>query len=119
MSATEVTDPPADLATPPAPKKLHGFAAMDPAKHRELASRGGKKVQALGKGHQFTPDEARAAGVKGGNAVSQNREHMRTIGSKGGWICAQDPAHMSAIGKKGAATRHGKNKAPPVADVEK
>jgi general stress protein YciG len=93
---------------PAPPKAKRGFAAMDPEKHREIAQLGGRTVHALGNGHKFTTDEARAAGTKGGRIVSQNREHMRTIGSKGGWICAQDPAHMAAIGRKGAAVRHSK-----------
>lgn len=69
----------------PEPKKARrGFAAMDPAKQRELASRGGKAAQASGHGHQFTPEEARAAGQRGGAVVSRDRQHMAAIGSRGG-----------------------------------
>jgi general stress protein YciG len=50
-------------------KSRKGFAAMDPAKVREISSRGGKAAHAQGKAHQFTTEEAREAGRKGGRAV--------------------------------------------------
>ena len=65
-------------------KERRGFASMDPAKQREIASKGGKAAHAKGTAHEFTADEARLAGSKGGKAVSQNREHMAEIGRKGG-----------------------------------
>ena len=49
-------------------KSLRGFAAMDPAKQREIASRGGKAAHLKGTAHEFTPEEARIAGSKGGRA---------------------------------------------------
>ncbi len=61
-----------------------GFASMDPERQREIASRGGKAAHEKGTAHEFTADEAREAGRKGGQKVSQNREHMRRIGQKGG-----------------------------------
>lgn len=68
----------------PAPAKKRGFAAMDPAKQREIASRGGRKAHAIGKAHQFTSQEASVAGRLGGQAVAQDREHMSRIGRLGG-----------------------------------
>ena len=65
-------------------KKLRGFAAMDQAKQREIASKGGKAAHEKGTAHEFTSEEAREAGRKGGEVVSQNREHMAQIGRKGG-----------------------------------
>lgn len=65
-------------------KKKRGFAAMDKEKHREIASKGGKAAHELGRAHQFTSEEAREAGKKGGKTVSQDREHMAAIGRKGG-----------------------------------
>jgi len=64
------------------PKK-QGFAAMDPAAHRALCSKGGKAAHAKGVGHEWTPEQAREAGRKGGQKVAQDREHMREIGKKG------------------------------------
>ena len=61
-----------------------GFASMDPEKQRSIASKGGKAAHAKGTAHEFTPEEAREAGRKGGMVVSQNREHMAAIGREGG-----------------------------------
>ena len=61
-----------------------GFGSMDQSRQKEIASKGGKAAHRSGHAHQFTKDEARAAGRKGGEAVSSNREHMREIGKKGG-----------------------------------
>lgn len=61
-----------------------GFASMDPERQKLIASQGGKAAHAKGSAHEFTTDEARNAGRKGGLAVSQNREHMSTIGREGG-----------------------------------
>jgi len=57
---------------------------MDPKRQREIASMGGHASQASGRAHQFTTEEARAAGRKGGLAIGANREHMAEIGRKGG-----------------------------------
>lgn len=61
-----------------------GFASMDPERQKLIASQGGKAAHAKGSAHEFTADEARNAGRKGGLAVSQNREHMSAIGREGG-----------------------------------
>ena len=61
-----------------------GFASMDPAKQREIASKGGKAAHQKGTAHEFTSDEARVAGRKGGEAVSRDRAHMSAIGREGG-----------------------------------
>jgi uncharacterized protein len=61
-----------------------GFAGMDEEKQREIASKGGKASHEKGTGHEFTPEEAREAGRKGGEAVSKDREHMADIGREGG-----------------------------------
>src|SRR6201989_1181148 len=57
-----------------------GFASMDATKQREIASKGGRAAHAKGTAHEFTSDEARVAGRKGGEAVSRDRQHMSTIG---------------------------------------
>lgn len=61
-----------------------GFASMDASKQREIASKGGKAAHAKGTAHEFTSDEARVAGRKGGEAVSRDRAHMSAIGREGG-----------------------------------
>ncbi len=61
-----------------------GFALMDPQRQKEIARKGGRAAHEKGTAHQFTPDEARQAGRKGGMVVSQHREHMVEIGRSGG-----------------------------------
>jgi hypothetical protein len=61
-----------------------GFASMDAAKQRSIASRGGRAAHEQGTAHEFSSEEARAAGRKGGEVVSANRAHMAAIGRKGG-----------------------------------
>lgn len=48
-----------------------GFASMDQERQKEIASKGGKAAHLSGNAHQFTSEEAREAGRKGGQA-SQN-----------------------------------------------
>jgi len=57
---------------------------MDSMKQREIARKGGRAAHVKGTAHEFTKDEARAAGRKGGERVSTNREHMSRIGRIGG-----------------------------------
>jgi general stress protein YciG len=79
----------------------HGFAAWDPDKRRQVASRGGKAAHAKGTAHKFTPDEAQRAGRKGGEVVSSDRSHMSRIGRQGGEAVAADREHMRQIGQRG------------------
>lgn len=58
----------------PKPKKRRGFAAMDPKRVSEIASKGGKAAHAAGTAHEFTRDEAREAGRKGGFATHAKRK---------------------------------------------
>lgn len=45
-------------------RSLRGFAAMDPKRQREIASLGGRAAHQSGHAHEFTSEEARAAGKK-------------------------------------------------------
>jgi general stress protein YciG len=51
---------------------------MDPAKQREIASKGGKAAHQKGTAHEWTSEEAREAGRKGGMA-----SHRRKQGDSG------------------------------------
>lgn len=51
-------------AVPTQVRKRRGFAAMDPEVQRQIASQGGRAAHAGGKAHEFTSEEARAAGAK-------------------------------------------------------
>ena len=61
-----------------------GFASMDPQRQKEIASRGGRAAHEKGTAHEFSSDEARKAGRKGGEAVSRDRSYMAMIGRRGG-----------------------------------
>ncbi len=52
-------------------KLRRGFAAMSPERRREIATLGGRAVQAKGVGHSWTSGEATVAGRKGGQAWSE------------------------------------------------
>jgi general stress protein YciG len=80
----------------------HGFAGMAPELRRELASKGGKAAHAKGTAHEYSSDEAKVAGRKGGESVARNRAHMAEIGRKGGEKTAQNPERMAELGRKGA-----------------
>jgi general stress protein YciG len=49
-------------------KEDRGFASMDRNKQRQIASKGGKAAHQKGTGHEWTSEEAREAGRKGGMA---------------------------------------------------
>jgi len=81
-----------------------GFASMDATKQREIASKGGRAAHAKGTAHEFTSDEARVAGRKGGEAVSRDRAHMSAIGREGGHSrgrARQSQSPSSSIGSSG------------------
>lgn len=53
-------------------KSNRGFASMDPQRQREIASEGGRAAHEKGTAHEFTSEEAREAGRKGGQARSES-----------------------------------------------
>ena len=55
-------------------KSNRGVASMDPERQRQIASEGGKAAHEKGTAHEFTSEEAREAGRKGGMARSANRK---------------------------------------------
>lgn len=75
------TTPVPGAAVPPPPR---GFQRLSKQHHRLLASLGGKTAHASGLAHEYTSEEARLAGRKGGAVISRDREHMSRIGRKGG-----------------------------------
>jgi uncharacterized protein len=54
---------------------------MDRAKQREIASKGGKAAHQKGTAHEWTSEEARDAGRKGGIASHQRRREQMGGGS--------------------------------------
>nr|WP_308477910.1 KGG domain-containing protein [Nannocystis bainbridge] len=84
-----------------------GFAGMDAEKQREIARKGGRAAHEKGTAHEFDSDEARAAGRKGGEVVSQNREHMAEIGAKGGHASHSNRANSSRDRNRGQRSGQG------------
>jgi general stress protein YciG len=62
-------------------KEDRGFASMDRAKQREIASKGGKAAHQKGTAHEWTSEEARDAGRKGGIASHQRRREQASTTS--------------------------------------
>src|SRR5262249_39784161 len=80
-------------------KKGRGFAGMDRAKQRAIASKGGKAAHQKGTAHEFTPEEARIDDRKGGQAAKQKgRAHEFTA------------EEARAAGRKGGQAAHDKNR---------
>jgi general stress protein YciG len=59
-------------------KERRGFASMSPEKQREIASKGGRAAHEKGTAHEWTPDEARSAGRKGGQISRGGRGRLVT-----------------------------------------
>jgi general stress protein YciG len=57
-------------------KEDRGFASMDRQKQRDIASKGGKAAHAKGTAHEWTSEEAREAGRKGGMASHRRRKEF-------------------------------------------
>lgn len=63
-------------------KEDRGFASMDRAKQREIASKGGKAAHQKGTAHEWTSEEARDAGRKGG--IASHRRRREQLAATGG-----------------------------------
>jgi uncharacterized protein len=70
-------------------KEDRGFASMDRAKQREIASKGGKAAHQKGTAHEWTSEEARDAGRKGGLA-SHKRRREQMLAAGGGTPSTSD-----------------------------
>jgi general stress protein YciG len=57
-------------------KEDRGFASMDRSKQREIARKGGKAAHMKGTAHEWTSEEARLAGRKGGMASHKRRKPL-------------------------------------------
>jgi general stress protein YciG len=84
-------------------KEDRGFASMDRAKQREIASKGGKAAHQKGTAHEWTSEEARDAGRKGGIASHRRRREQQGVTSgegsgavEGGGSAFETPAGQTA-----------------------
>jgi general stress protein YciG len=59
-------------------KEDRGFASMDRSKQRDIASKGGKAAHQKGTAHEWTSEEAREAGRKGGMASHRRKQEQQT-----------------------------------------
>jgi len=57
-------------------KERRGFASMSPEKQREIASKGGRAAHQKGTAHEWTSEEARTAGRKGGQVSRGGRGRL-------------------------------------------
>jgi general stress protein YciG len=58
-------------------KARRGFAAMSPERQREIASQGGRAAHVQGVAHEWSREEAKEAGRKGGRASGDKRKSQR------------------------------------------
>jgi general stress protein YciG len=75
-------------------KERRGFASMSPEKQREIASKGGRAAHQKGTAHEWTSDEARSAGRKGGQISRGGRG--RLVDEPAGEAIAPDAIISSA-----------------------
>jgi general stress protein YciG len=80
-----------------------GFGSMSPERRREIAAMGGHKAQALGRGHRFTPERARAAGKRCAELHPMTPERAIELGRKGGEN--QRPEHIENLWRLSMASR--------------
>jgi general stress protein YciG len=59
-------------------KSRGGFAAISPEQQRRIASEGGRASHQSGRGHRFSPEEAREAGRKGGQISRRGKKKTDT-----------------------------------------
>jgi general stress protein YciG len=82
-----------------------GFASMDPARQREIASQGGKAAHAKGTAHEFTSEEARRAG-----SMSHGNRQSAAADSASGSRSAAAPGASAPKSGNRQSTRGSGNK---------
>jgi general stress protein YciG len=78
-------------------KERRGFASMSPEKQREIASKGGRAAHQKGTAHEWTSEEARSAGRKGGQISRGGRGRLvepPMVGGGGAMIPEPGPADV-------------------------
>ena len=76
-------------------KERRGFASMTPEKQREIASKGGRAAHQKGTAHEWTSEEARSAGRKGGQ-ISRGGRGRLVDGDASTAMSATEPGDTSA-----------------------
>ncbi|HEX7681421.1 MAG TPA: KGG domain-containing protein [Thermoanaerobaculia bacterium] len=78
-------------------KEDRGFASMDSGKQRDIASKGGKAAHQKGTAHEWTSEEARAAGRKGGMASHRRKQEQQLTPDSDGARNVRDSADVAPI----------------------
>jgi len=96
-------------------KSNRGFASMDPERQRQIASEGGRAAHEKGTAHEFTSEEAREAGRKGGMASHRRKQEQAGGGqansegssgsgsASGGGHSGGGMGHSGGFGNSGSA----------------
>lgn len=76
-------------------KERRGFASMSPEQQREIASKGGRAAHQKGTAHEWTSEEARQAGRKGGQVSRGGRGRLVVAPEQPRGLQAVAPAAMA------------------------
>jgi hypothetical protein len=77
-------------------KQRKGFAAMDPARVRQITAMGGRASHAAGNGYEWSSEQARAAALKRTPASRRAAAPAPRQAGRSGW-----PIHREAPGRIG------------------
>ena len=84
-------------------KEDRGFASMDRNKQREIASKGGKAAHQKGTAHEWTSEEAREAGRKGGMASHRRKQQQQQEPSSASENAPNQGGDEQMMGRRGHA----------------
>jgi len=79
-------------------RERRGFASMSPEKQREIASKGGRAAHQKGTAHEWTSEEARSAGRKGGQ-ISRGGRGRLADGSDASQVDNSAPVNSDRLGE--------------------
>ena len=81
-------------------KERRGFASMTPEKQREIASKGGRAAHQKGTAHEWTSEEARQAGRKGGQVSRGGRGRLIVPGEQASGMGAEAILGSDTVGSE-------------------
>jgi general stress protein YciG len=93
-------------------KEDRGFASMDRSKQRDIASKGGKAAHQKGTAHEWTSEEAREAGRKGGMASHRRKQEQQQQTPEGGNTGGNTDQTESTMGNPNPEQMIGTNNLP-------
>ena len=96
-------------------KEDRGFASMDRGKQKEIASRGGKAAHQKGTAHEWTSEEARQAGRKGGMASHRRKQEGGEPSPKSHRTRATAPPRLISRSQSRRLMKRGKQSSPGLA----